>query len=164
MPWWGMPFALLLPVIYTVPVSYVYAMTGQSVGINLVAEIIPGTLIAGQPLPNMVSLDQRMMKSSDCGLDFQSLFGSELVRGDHICAGPQVGALYQGCAPCDVYGPDGRNVYLCMCPNWSQAMVVQQHPRPVFTDAKAAASLSPQPGVLYRLGRLVRLLGSWLID
>jgi hypothetical protein len=54
MPWWGMPFALLLPIIYTIPVSYVYAMTGQSVSVNLVAEIIPGTLIEGKPLPNMV--------------------------------------------------------------------------------------------------------------
>lgn len=58
MPWWGMPFSFLLPVIYVVPVAYVYAMTGQGVGINLIAEIIPGTLIPGRPLPNMVSLEE----------------------------------------------------------------------------------------------------------
>ncbi|KAG8748166.1 hypothetical protein FRC10_008899 [Ceratobasidium sp. 414] len=54
MPWWGIPFSLVLPVIYTVPVAYVYAMTGQGVGINLIAEIIPGSLIPGRPLPNMI--------------------------------------------------------------------------------------------------------------
>jgi hypothetical protein len=55
MPVWGIPFSFLLPVVYTVPVAYVYAMTGQGIGINLISELIPGTLIAGKPLPNMVS-------------------------------------------------------------------------------------------------------------
>ncbi|CAE6490908.1 unnamed protein product [Rhizoctonia solani] len=54
MPWWGMPFSLLLPTLYIVPISYVYAMTGQPVNINLLAEIIPGSLIHGKPLPNMI--------------------------------------------------------------------------------------------------------------
>ncbi|CUA75850.1 Sexual differentiation process protein isp4 [Schizosaccharomyces pombe 972h-] [Rhizoctonia solani] len=54
MPWWGMPFSLLLPVVYIVPIAYVYAMTGQPVNINLLSEIIPGSLIHGKPLPNMI--------------------------------------------------------------------------------------------------------------
>ncbi|KAH7342068.1 OPT oligopeptide transporter protein-domain-containing protein [Rhizoctonia solani] len=54
MPWWGIPFSLLLPTVYVVPIAYVYAMTGQPININLIAEIIPGSLIQGKPLPNMI--------------------------------------------------------------------------------------------------------------
>lgn len=137
MPWWGMPFALLLPLIYTVPVSYVYAMTGQSVGINLVAELIPGSLIAGKPLPNMVGSEQNCERRELTGIvlvDLQGLRGAEFGRGDYIRAGSEAGSLYQGCSAGDVYGyvvffvvrtshtdqgasSNRLNVYLCACPS-----------------------------------------------
>jgi len=75
-PVWALLLAVLLPVIYVLPSGFIYAMTGQSVSIlsarvgnprpnhqshaqitlNLIAQIIPGTLLPGNPLANMVSL------------------------------------------------------------------------------------------------------------
>ena len=54
MPVWALALALLLPMIYLLPCGFLYAITGQGAGINLLAEIIPGELLSGRPLPNMV--------------------------------------------------------------------------------------------------------------
>jgi OPT oligopeptide transporter protein len=54
MPVWTLCLSLLLPAIYLLPCGFIYAVTGQSLAINLLAEIIPGTILAGKPLPNMV--------------------------------------------------------------------------------------------------------------
>ena len=74
-PVWALLLAVILPVVYVLPSGFNYAMTGQSVSIaiprvgnpqpnrqshpqitlNLIAQIIPGTLLPGNPLANMVS-------------------------------------------------------------------------------------------------------------
>jgi len=53
-PIWALILAVLLPVVYVLPSGFIYAMTGQSITINLIAQIIPGTLLPGNPLANMV--------------------------------------------------------------------------------------------------------------
>jgi hypothetical protein len=70
MPVWALLLSILLPIIYVLPTGFVYAMTGQAVrshdsiclrkmfiisqiSINLLAQIIPGTLLPGKPLANM---------------------------------------------------------------------------------------------------------------
>ena len=40
--------------IYVLPSGFVFAMTGQAVGLNLLAEIIPASLVPGNPIANMV--------------------------------------------------------------------------------------------------------------
>jgi hypothetical protein len=55
LPVWGYLVAVLLPLIYVVPSSFIYAMTGQQIAINLIAELIPGYIFQGQPIPGMVS-------------------------------------------------------------------------------------------------------------
>lgn len=54
MPVWALALSVLLPMVYMLPCGFIYAVTGQGLAINLLAEIIPGTLLAGLPLPNMV--------------------------------------------------------------------------------------------------------------
>jgi hypothetical protein len=54
MPVWALALSLVLPILYMLPCGFIYAVTGQGLAINLLAEIIPGTLLAGLPLPNMV--------------------------------------------------------------------------------------------------------------
>lgn len=54
MPVWALAIALLLPALYVLPCGFIYAVTAQGVSINLLAEIIPGAILPGQPLPNMV--------------------------------------------------------------------------------------------------------------
>ncbi|KAG9036498.1 hypothetical protein FRB95_008796 [Tulasnella sp. JGI-2019a] len=54
MPVWALFLAILIPIIYVIPSSYIYAMTGQPVGVNLIAEVIPGTMLQGRPIANMI--------------------------------------------------------------------------------------------------------------
>ncbi|KAG6813123.1 hypothetical protein H0H92_013747 [Tricholoma furcatifolium] len=53
-PVWALLLALLLPIIYILPSGFIYAMTGQGITLNILAQIIPGTLLPGNPLANMV--------------------------------------------------------------------------------------------------------------
>ncbi|PPQ88964.1 hypothetical protein CVT25_005063 [Psilocybe cyanescens] len=53
-PVWALLLSVALPVIYILPSGFIYAMTGQGITLNLLAQIIPGTLLPGKPLANMV--------------------------------------------------------------------------------------------------------------
>ncbi|KAK0483128.1 OPT oligopeptide transporter protein-domain-containing protein [Armillaria luteobubalina] len=53
-PVYALLLALLLPIIYILPSGFIYAMTGQGITLNILAQIIPGTLVPGNPLANMV--------------------------------------------------------------------------------------------------------------
>ncbi|KNZ81221.1 hypothetical protein J132_02173 [Termitomyces sp. J132] len=71
-PVWALLLSLLLPIIYILPSGFIYAMTGQGVRffllkscdnvidldmqitLNILAQIIPGTLLPGNPMANMV--------------------------------------------------------------------------------------------------------------
>ena len=54
MPVWAVVLSLLLSMIYLLPCGFIFATTGQGMGINLIAQIIPGVLLNGRPLANMV--------------------------------------------------------------------------------------------------------------
>ncbi|PVG01711.1 putative oligopeptide transporter [Serendipita vermifera] len=54
MPVWGMALSLIIPILYLLPCGLVFAVTGQGIAINLIVETIPGALLAGKPLPNMI--------------------------------------------------------------------------------------------------------------
>ncbi|KAG1723121.1 OPT oligopeptide transporter protein-domain-containing protein [Suillus paluster] len=53
-PVWALLLSLALPILYVMPSGFIYAMTGQGITLNLLAQIIPGTLIAGNPVANMI--------------------------------------------------------------------------------------------------------------
>ena len=54
MPVWAIIFSLALPIVYVLPSGFIYAMTGQGITLNLLSQIIPGTLLSGKPLANLV--------------------------------------------------------------------------------------------------------------
>jgi len=54
MPIWAVALSVLLPTLYLLPCGYLFAATAQPTGINLLAQIIPGVLLNGRPLANMV--------------------------------------------------------------------------------------------------------------
>jgi hypothetical protein len=54
MPVWALALSVLVPTIYLLPCGFIFAVTGQGTSINLLAEIIPGVLLNGRPLANMV--------------------------------------------------------------------------------------------------------------
>ncbi|KAF8589528.1 oligopeptide transporter [Ramaria rubella] len=53
-PIWALLLALVLPIVYVLPSGFIFAMTGQPITLNLPAQIIPGMLLPGNPLANMV--------------------------------------------------------------------------------------------------------------
>ncbi|KAF9477891.1 oligopeptide transporter [Pholiota conissans] len=53
-PVWALLLSVMLPVVYVLPSGFIYAMTGQGITINILAQIIPGTLLPGKPLVNML--------------------------------------------------------------------------------------------------------------
>lgn len=54
LPVWGYLLSVLLPLIYTLPAVFIFAMTTQQISVNLLGELIPGYLFSGQPVPGMV--------------------------------------------------------------------------------------------------------------
>jgi OPT family oligopeptide transporter len=55
LPVWGYLICLFLPALYILPAAFIYAMTNTQIAINLIAELIPGYIFEGQPIPGMVS-------------------------------------------------------------------------------------------------------------
>jgi hypothetical protein len=55
LPVWGYMLSVLLPAIYILPAAFIFAMTNQPVPVNLLAELIPGYIFQGKPVPGMVS-------------------------------------------------------------------------------------------------------------
>ncbi|EPS99084.1 OPT oligopeptide transporter [Fomitopsis schrenkii] len=53
-PVWFILLALVIPAVYLIPSGYLYSITGQVVSINIIAQVIPGTILPGQPIPNMI--------------------------------------------------------------------------------------------------------------
>ncbi|KAF8141153.1 OPT oligopeptide transporter protein-domain-containing protein [Boletus edulis] len=53
-PVWALLLAAFLPVLYVLPSGFIYAMTGQGISLNVLAQIIPGTLLPGNPIANMI--------------------------------------------------------------------------------------------------------------
>jgi len=54
LPVWALALSVLVPAIYLLPCGFIFAVTGQGTTVNLLAEIIPGVLLNGRPLANMV--------------------------------------------------------------------------------------------------------------
>jgi len=53
-PVWALLLSIALPIIYVLPSGFIFAMTGQGISLNIIAQIVPGTLLPGKPLANMV--------------------------------------------------------------------------------------------------------------
>ncbi|KAG8855931.1 hypothetical protein FRC20_000665 [Serendipita sp. 405] len=53
-PVWTLALSILLPAVYMLPCGFIYAVSGQGVAINLLAQIIPAAILPGKPLPNML--------------------------------------------------------------------------------------------------------------
>jgi len=53
-PIWALLLSVLLPIVYILPSGFIFAMTGQGININVIAQIIPGTLLPGKPFANMI--------------------------------------------------------------------------------------------------------------
>ncbi|KAK1758619.1 OPT oligopeptide transporter protein-domain-containing protein [Echria macrotheca] len=53
-PWWAYIVCILLPVVWTVPVGVVQAITNTQLGLNVLTEFIVGYMLPGRPLAMMM--------------------------------------------------------------------------------------------------------------
>jgi len=54
-PVWALALSVLIPAFYLIPYGFIYAATAQAVvPVNFLSQIIPGVLLNGRPLANMV--------------------------------------------------------------------------------------------------------------
>ncbi|KAI9019174.1 OPT family small oligopeptide transporter [Phycomyces nitens] len=53
LPWWGFLLAIALATVLSLPLNMIQAITGNGFGLNVVAEMICGFLLPGNPVANM---------------------------------------------------------------------------------------------------------------
>ncbi|KAF9297372.1 hypothetical protein BGZ91_010121, partial [Linnemannia elongata] len=75
MPWWAVFLAILLAVIFALPVGLIQALTNQQPGLNIITEYVIGYILPGEPIPNVtfktlgyISMTQAMLFTSDLKL------------------------------------------------------------------------------------------------
>ncbi|KAG9312163.1 OPT-domain-containing protein [Chiua virens] len=90
-PVWALLLAVFLPVLYVLPSGFIYAMTGQGISLNLLAQIIPGTLLPGNPVANMIFKAYAVQTLLEA-----TSFVQDLKLGHYIKVPPRSTFLVQG--------------------------------------------------------------------
>ncbi|KZT06325.1 OPT oligopeptide transporter [Laetiporus sulphureus 93-53] len=83
-PVWFLILAAIIPVVYIIPSGYVYSISGQVISINILAQIIPGVVLTGQPIPNMFFKSYALQTLTE-----GSRFVSDLKLGHYIKVPPR---------------------------------------------------------------------------
>ncbi|KAF8923029.1 hypothetical protein BGZ47_005105, partial [Haplosporangium gracile] len=52
MPWWAVLLAILIAVVFALPVGLIQALTNQQPGLNIITEYVIGYILPGEPIPN----------------------------------------------------------------------------------------------------------------
>ncbi|KAF9282743.1 hypothetical protein BGZ88_010868 [Linnemannia elongata] len=75
MPWWAVFLAILLTVVFALPVGLIQALTNQQPGLNIITEYVIGYILPGDPIANVtfktlgyISMAQAMTFTSDLKL------------------------------------------------------------------------------------------------
>ncbi|KAF9096026.1 hypothetical protein BGX23_012186 [Mortierella sp. AD031] len=85
MPWWGLLLALVISIIFVLPVGIVQAITNQQPGLNIITEYVIGYLLPGHAIPNVT------FKTYGYIVNVQALnFVSDLKLGHYMKIPPQV--------------------------------------------------------------------------
>ncbi|TFK50777.1 OPT superfamily oligopeptide transporter [Heliocybe sulcata] len=92
-PIWALLLSVLLPIVYVLPSGFIYAMTGQGITLNLLAQIIPGTLLPGNPLANMIFKAYSVQTLTEA-----TSFVQDLKLGHYIKVPPRATFLVQAVA------------------------------------------------------------------
>lgn len=88
-----------MPAVYILPGGYIYALTAQLITINIISEMIPGYLLDGKPIPNML-FKTFSVQCLQSGL----YFVQDLKLGHYMKIPPRVTFMVQLCAACIAAG------------------------------------------------------------
>ncbi|KAJ7689766.1 oligopeptide transporter [Mycena rosella] len=89
-PVWALLLAIALPIVYILPSGFIYAMTGQEITLNLLAQIIPGSLLPGNPLANMIFKSYSVQTLTEA-----TSFIQDLKLGHYVKVPPRASFLVQ---------------------------------------------------------------------
>ncbi|KAJ7496777.1 OPT oligopeptide transporter protein-domain-containing protein [Mycena latifolia] len=89
-PVWALLLSVALPIIYILPSGFIYAMTGQEITLNILAQIIPGTLLPGNPLANMIFKSYSVQTLTEA-----TSFIQDLKLGHYVKVPPRASFLVQ---------------------------------------------------------------------
>ncbi|KAJ7876048.1 oligopeptide transporter [Mycena olivaceomarginata] len=89
-PVWALILAVMLPIIYILPSGFIYAMTGQEITLNILAQIIPGSLLPGNPLANMLFKSYSVQTLTEA-----TSFIQDLKLGHYVKVPPRASFLVQ---------------------------------------------------------------------
>ncbi|KAK0545172.1 hypothetical protein OC845_005226 [Tilletia horrida] len=90
LPVWALVLAMLLPAIYILPTGFLYALTGQLFGLNLVSEFIAGYTLPGKVVPNML-----FKVYAQTGLGAATNFLQDLKLGHYMKIPPRTTFMIQ---------------------------------------------------------------------
>lgn len=89
-PVWALLLALLLPIVYILPSGFIYAMTGQGITLNIIAQVVPGALLPGRPLANMIFKSYSVQTLTEA-----TSFVQDLKLGHYVKVPPRATFLAQ---------------------------------------------------------------------
>ncbi|KAJ7339942.1 OPT oligopeptide transporter protein-domain-containing protein [Mycena albidolilacea] len=89
-PVWALVLSVALPIIYILPSGFIYAMTGQEITLNILAQIIPGALLPGNPLANMLFKSYSVQTLTEA-----TSFIQDLKLGHYVKVPPRASFLVQ---------------------------------------------------------------------
>lgn len=126
LPIWALVISVLIPVVYYLPSGFIYAQTGNTIGVNLVSEFIIGYALPGKALPNMmvklysqVGLTQGLTFSQDLKLghymkiDPRLTFAVMLVGGIWSSIVHVFVTLFMQSRVTDICSPDQGHAFIC---------------------------------------------------
>ena len=162
MPVWALALSVLVPVLYLIPCGLIFATTSQMVPINLLAQIIPGVLLNGRPLANMVrtifllyhrwylkkyvkATNKLMNMAFSIFLrkpDLQSLRDSDDEFGTLFYPGSQAGPLHESPSSCVIRSPGCRHAPLWAFASRCENGVIYDRPGYLFGRPEKHAHVS----------------------
>ncbi|EST05900.1 Oligopeptide transporter, OPT superfamily [Kalmanozyma brasiliensis GHG001] len=84
LPIWALCLAILIPIIYIIPLGFIFATSGYPPGVNLVSELLASWVLPGRPLPVMMfkAIGQQT-------LSFALLFAQDQKLAHYMKVAPQ---------------------------------------------------------------------------
>ncbi|KAG0226578.1 hypothetical protein BGW42_003522 [Actinomortierella wolfii] len=84
LPWWGVLLAILLAVVFVLPVGIIQAVTNQQPGLNIITEYVIGYILPGRPVANVTFKTLGYISMAQC-----LLFVSDLKLGHYMKIPPR---------------------------------------------------------------------------
>ncbi|KAI7901668.1 OPT family small oligopeptide transporter [Cokeromyces recurvatus] len=66
LPWWGFLLAVAIPMIFTLPIGIIQAVTNQQPGLNIITELVIGYALPGRPIANVTFKTYGYISMAQC--------------------------------------------------------------------------------------------------